>query len=107
MVDELRRVQAITTIEMCLKFVREYPEIVLKGQKPEGKSSFYQRRKPQDSQIDVDKTIGEQFNLLRVVDNEKYPAFFEIDGERFILKIEKYNVAVISTNGRNLESANA
>ncbi len=89
LVEELRHVQAMTTIEMCLKFVREYPEIVLKGQKQQGKSSYYKRRKPQNSQLDVDKTIREQFNLLRVVDNDRYPAFFEIDGERFILKVEK------------------
>jgi methionyl-tRNA formyltransferase len=88
LVDELRSVQAMTTIEMCLKFVRGYPEIVLKAQKPKGNFSYYKKRKPQDSQIDVDKTIGEQFNLLRVVDNERYPAFFEIDGERFVFKIE-------------------
>ena len=89
LVDELRHIQAMTTIEMCLKFVREYPKIVLKGQKQKGKPSYYKRRKPQDSQLDVDKTIREQFNLLRVVDNERYPAFFEVDGERFILKVEK------------------
>ena len=37
----------------------------------------------------VDKTIKEQFNLLRVVDNEKYPAFFDYSGTRYLLKIYK------------------
>jgi len=51
--------------------------------------SFYLRRRPEDSRLDPDKTIREQFNLLRVVDNEKYPAFFDLHGQRFLLKVEK------------------
>jgi len=34
-----------------------------------------------------DKTIREQMNLLRVVDNERYPAFFEWQGNRYYLAI--------------------
>ena len=41
-----------------------------------------------DSRLDPDDTIAQQFNLLRVVDNERYPAFFELLGRRYILKIE-------------------
>jgi len=29
-------------------------------------------------------------NLLRIVDNEKYPAFFELNGCKYKLKVEKY-----------------
>lgn len=35
------------------------------------------------------KTIREQFNFLRVVDNERYPVYFELNGMQFVLKIEK------------------
>ena len=55
----------------------------------EGAESFYKGRKPEDSQLDFNKTIAEQFNLLRVVDNDKYPAFFEHQGEKYFLKITK------------------
>ena len=30
-----------------------------------------------------------QFDLLRVVDTERYPAFFDCRGRRYIVKIEK------------------
>jgi sialic acid synthase SpsE len=40
--------------------------------------------------LDIDKTIQEQFNLLRIVDNEKYPAFFDFADHRYVLRIEKY-----------------
>lgn len=89
LVEDLRKVQAETSIEMCLNFIRNYPEIILKGIEQRGDSTFFRRRKPEDSRLNPDKTIIEQFNLLRVVDNENYPAFFEMNGETYILKIEK------------------
>jgi methionyl-tRNA formyltransferase len=49
--------------------------------------SYYKKRNPEDSRLDVDKTIREQFNLLRVVDNQRFPAFFEIDGSKYLVKI--------------------
>ena len=53
-----------------------------------GEEIFYKKRESKDSKLDIDKTIKEQFNLLRIVNNENYPAFFELDGYRYVLKIE-------------------
>lgn len=89
LVGELRKAQADTSIRMCLRFVHEYPVIAGKGIKQDGESTFYKRRSKECSRLDPNKTIREQFNLLRVVDNERYPAFFEYKGERYIVKIEK------------------
>lgn len=89
LIDELRNVQAETSIQMCLRFVEEYPDIVVNGIVQSGESTYYPRRRPEDSRLDVDKSLREQFNMLRVVDNDRYPAFFEIAGERYFLKIEK------------------
>lgn len=89
LVDELRKRQGEVTVEMCLEFVHNYPDILQRGNEQSGEESFYPRRGPDDSRLDVDKTIGEQFNLLRVVDNEKYPAFFDYNGTRYLLKIYK------------------
>ncbi len=88
LVEELREKQAQKTMELVLKYVTNYS--TLKGIKQTGKSSYYARRTASDSQLDVNKTIAEQFNLLRVADNEKYPAFFVINGVKYKLKIEKY-----------------
>lgn len=51
--------------------------------------SYMKRRKPIDSQLNPEKTIAEQFDLLRVVDSERFPAFFDYRGKRYIVKIEK------------------
>jgi len=89
LIDKLRQVQAETSIRMYLKFINDYPDIVARGADQQGASTFYPRRRPEDSQLDPDKTIREQFNLLRVVDNKRFPAFFELFGETYIIKIEK------------------
>lgn len=87
LVDELREGQARATKEVCQWFVDHYPESLSEAREQQGQESFYSRRRPKDSELDPNKTIAEQFNLLRVVDNERYPAFFEINGRRFYLKI--------------------
>ena len=54
-----------------------------------GEQSYYMRRRPKDSMLDVTLPIIDQFNLLRVVDNERYPAFFEVDGINYVIHISK------------------
>ena len=89
LINDMRRVVGEKTCDMCVEFINNYPAIISKGKKQVGVSTYYPRRTPVDSKIDIDKSIREQFNLLRIVDNDKYPAYFEIHGCRYILKIEK------------------
>ena len=87
LIDSLRKKLAETTYELCSWFVEEYPLSSTQTRIQKGTESFYSRRGPRDSRLDVNKTIAEQFNLLRVVDNQAYPAFFEWKGRRFVLTI--------------------
>ena len=50
---------------------------------------YMPKRSPADSQLDPHKTIAEQFDLLRVVDSQRYPAFFKYRGKRYLIQIEK------------------
>ena len=52
-------------------------------------SSYYPRRTPDDSCLDPEKPLSEQFDLLRVVDSKRYPAFFDFRGHRYYLNISK------------------
>lgn len=74
-------------LEMCLRFLKEF--INIKPYQQKGKESFYLKRTPADCELDINKTIKEQFNLLRIVDNENYPAFFEINGVKYKICINK------------------
>ncbi len=89
LLEELHQVQGEKINELIVQFVQAYPDV--EGQEQSGEESFYKKRSAKDSELDPNKTIAEQFNLLRVVDNEKYPAFFELNGKKYILKIEKEN----------------
>jgi len=87
LIDGLRKKLADITSELCSWFISEYPRSSNRPKIQKGTPSFYSRRSPNDSQLDVGKTIAEQFNLLRIVDNQAYPAFFEWKGRRFVLTI--------------------
>lgn len=50
---------------------------------------YMPKRTPADSQLDPNRTIAEQFDLLRIVDEQRYPAFFYYRGKRYLIKIEK------------------
>jgi methionyl-tRNA formyltransferase len=54
-------------------------------------ATYFPKRTPIDSKIDVNKSIAEQFNLIRVCDPERFPAYFDHLGKRYLLKLEKIN----------------
>jgi methionyl-tRNA formyltransferase len=58
-------------------------------QKSTDDASYYPKRTPADSRIDVNKSIAEQFDLIRVCDPSRFPAYFEYLGMRYTLKLEK------------------
>lgn len=53
------------------------------------RKSTLRKRTMDDSCLDLDKTIRQQFNLLRVVDSKRYPAYVEHLGQRYKITIEK------------------
>ena len=54
-------------------------------------SAHWPKRSPKDSEIDVNKEISEQFDLIRVCDPDRFPAFFFKDGKKFNITIKKNN----------------
>lgn len=90
LIDELHAVQASYTFKLCEKFIDQFPFILDQGKVQKGKSSFYKKRGQKDSEIDTENTISESFNLLRTVDNKRYPAFFTLKGKKYKLQIERY-----------------
>jgi len=89
LVDELRAKQARATLNLCLQFVARFPDSAGEGRQQQGEPTFYPKRTPVDSRLDPTKTLAEQINQLRVADNARYPAFMDIGGQRYYLRIEK------------------
>jgi methionyl-tRNA formyltransferase len=87
LIDEMRNLLGNKSVELCLRFLSE-PEPP-SGTPQCGEPTYYGRKRPADSRLDPDRSIASQFDLLRVVDNTNYPAFFYYRGHRYTLKIEK------------------
>jgi hypothetical protein len=89
LVGELRAAVARAALGLCRQFVAEYPASASHARSQSGAGSHYARRRPEDSRLDPAAAIASQFNLLRVVDNARYPAFFEHADHRYELRIRK------------------
>jgi len=75
--------------EMINFFMDNYPEILKTGISQKGKSTYYARRTIIHSEININDNIKNQFNLLRIVNNEEYPAFFKLRNKKFKLLISE------------------
>jgi methionyl-tRNA formyltransferase len=87
LINDIRRKQWNLTKKLCKKYLFE--KYQSKNKVQFGKPTYYKKRNKDDSELDISKSIKSQFNLLRVVDNLKYPAFFKIHGKKYIIKIFK------------------
>ncbi|WP_375257883.1 formyltransferase family protein [Citreimonas sp.] len=52
-------------------------------------ATWYPRRRPEDSRLDPAATIEDQFDLLRVSDPVRYPAYVDLRGYRYAVTLTK------------------
>lgn len=69
--------------------VSAFGRVVPRKQDPTVEPTYYPKRTPGDSELDTAKTLNENFDLLRVADPDRYPAFFYCAGQKYRLYIEK------------------
>lgn len=85
--DEIREKQAVATFEVIRAFLLDYPHLKAVPQK--GKGNFFRKRLPEDSELNIDRSIRDQFQLLRICNNDGWPAYFVMGGQKYLLKIYK------------------
>ena len=51
--------------------------------------THYPKRNPSDSEIDINRSICDQFDLIRVCDPNRFPAHFHYRGETYKIILEK------------------
>lgn len=85
--DELREKQAKETINIIIKFLNKFPKI--KSIRQKGKSTYFRKRNPGDSKLDINLSIKKNFQNLRVANNNGWPAYFIYKKKKYILKIYK------------------
>lgn len=87
--DEINHLLFTAEIELIDMAVKQFGQITPAAQSKVEQATYYPKRTNQDSQIDPNKTIEEQFNRIRVCDPYRFPAFFELHGKKYKLILEK------------------
>ena len=85
LLDEIHAKLAEKIIDMCLRYINnmnEYPPC-----EQVGEESFFPKITRNDDELDIHKSILEQFNHLRVADNDNYPLWFQLAGRKYIVKV--------------------
>lgn len=83
---EIRALQGAKTVDMVLRFLKLWPRIAPAPQ--EGTETVYPRRTRADDELDVGKTLADQFDHLRIADNLRHPVWFRHRGRGYALRIE-------------------
>lgn len=83
--------EAIFEAELRLMdFAAENFEKVTPALQPEDvEPTYFPKRTPEDSELDPKKSIEEQFDLIRVCDPDRFPAFFLLHGQKYTVRLEK------------------
>lgn len=91
LLPKIKKIQLIENLKLIEKFLKYYKKYKKgpRGSKQLGKSTYYKMRSLKDSRLNINKSLRQQFNLLRIVDNKMYPAFFKIHGKKFFLRIDE------------------
>ena len=91
LLDDLRRLQFVASRRLCMQFISSFLANSLTPVEQIGSPSYYPRRTAIDSKISLNTSLKDCFNLLRVSDKDRYPAWFEHKGRRFKLILETHD----------------
>ncbi len=87
--DEINHILFSAEIQLIQDAIRNFGKIKPTAQLGTEYESYYPKRSPNDSRIDPFRSIADQFDQIRVCDPNRFPAYFDLLGQRYILKLEK------------------
>ena len=87
--NEINNLLFSAEIELMKFAIENFDNLEKTPQSGSFEATYYKKRSPADSKIDANKSISEQFNLIRVCDPNRFPAFFEFEGITYKLVLEK------------------
>ncbi len=89
--DEINSALFIAEIELLSFAITEIDYIKPQDQATAHSTSYRPKRTLDDSRIDPERSIADQFDLIRLCDPNRFPAHFEYRGHRYKLRLEKIN----------------
>ncbi|MCI5190557.1 MAG: UDP-glucuronic acid dehydrogenase [Candidatus Electrothrix sp. AS4_5] len=87
--DEINELLFEAEISLIDFAVKNFDKVNPVDQNKSIEPSYFPKRKPVDSKIDLEKSIASQFDLIRVCDPKRFPAYFELHGHKYKLLLEK------------------
>lgn len=87
--DEINDILFTAEVDMIDYAIQNYSRVKPQEQAETTLATYCPKRTRQDSQIDPNKSISDQFDLIRICDPNRFPAYFEHLGHRYFLKVEK------------------
>ena len=89
--DEINELLFNAEIELIDLAIHEFDTVIPKPQDMTiaTELAYYPRRIPEASKLDAECSIASQFDLIRVCDPTRFPAFFELHGKKYKLTVEK------------------
>jgi len=87
--DEINEAIFDAEIELMNFAVSNFDTVIPKKQSETKSSTYYPLRHPDDSILNPSLSIEKQFDLIRVCDPNRFPAFFELRGEKYKIRLEK------------------
>lgn len=89
--DEINEQLFSAEIDLIDLAVKEFDTVIPVEQKQNVEPTYFPRRKPVDSKIDPELSIATQFDLIRVSDPNRFPAYFDLHGHKYKIILEKIN----------------
>ena len=86
--DEVNDLLFTAEMEMMSFAVNEYDMVVPYEQNSED-ATYFRKRTPLDSLINVDQSIASQFDKIRICDPNRFPAYIEYLGFKYKIVMEK------------------
>ena len=87
--DEINQLVFDAELKLMNFAVENFDTIKPQKQSTAIEPTYYPKRSPTDSKIDPTKSIQDQFDKIRVCDPDRFPAYFELHGCKYNLKLEK------------------
>ena len=87
--DEINDLLFAAEIQLIEFAIRNFENLKKYPQNSGIQVNYHPKRNPRDSEIDPNKSISEQFDLIRVCDPNRFPAYFHYRGEAYKIILEK------------------
>lgn len=87
--DEINAQLARVELQLMDYVLERWPDLPAEPQEKRKNVTTYRKRTPDDSEVDPYRSIAEQFDLIRVCDPYRYPAFFRFRGTKYRVRLEK------------------